>query len=397
MLSRRKIPLLMWALVSGLLINFFPINLPFASALSFLTWAIPLLVSCVFLLSRLRAMRFPWIIWLPWSLCVFSYLLTATAENAFQRSIMLLTPIIIGCAFSSLDVTHGVLVQADIWLRRFFLLLIFGVFLNTALSFLGLGRWSWAAGSMTVSLMAVWFIARYTFSGNKKDLNAWLLLAAVPVIFLTRMGILATIITLPSTLAPLGLRKRVITLGFICVAGLGVFQLESVQEKMFYSGRGTISEAFEAGLAMVSGESIIGGNLKDHSRSGMRLLLQSGIERNYWFGNGANATEAILEKVFNLSHPHNDWLRLQYDYGTLAMWLFALTLLAQSVHAYLTARRLAGLPAVFMYTGASAFIPMVMFMFTDNIILYVSWFGNLHFAMLGLGYAAARTKGLGRT
>jgi hypothetical protein len=31
-------------------------------------------------------------------------------------------------------------------------------------------------------------------------------------------------------------------------------------------------------------------------------------------------------------------------------------------------------------------------MFTDNIILYAAFFGNLQFTILGLGYAAVRTQ-----
>ena len=91
------------------------------------------------------------------------------------------------------------------------------------------------------------------------------------------------------------------------------------------------------------------------------------------------------------SHPHNDWLRLQYDYGTLGMIIFALTLLFQAYHAWsLTKQRLLPESALLLYAGAGAFLPMLLFMFTDNVILYAAWFGNLHFTLLGLGYSAAR-------
>ena len=33
----------------------------------------------------------------------------------------------------------------------------------------------------------------------------------------------------------------------------------------------------------------------------------------------------------------------------------------------------------------------ITYMYTDNISIYASFFGNLHFLMLGLGYAALRT------
>ena len=93
-----------------------------------------------------------------------------------------------------------------------------------------------------------------------------------------------------------------------------------------------------------------------------------------------------------MTHPHNDWLRIRYEYGTLGMVLFALTLLAQMRHALRRFSRLRSSgAAIFLYVGAGAFVPMAIFMLSDNVVLYAAWFGNLQFAMLGLGYAALRT------
>jgi hypothetical protein len=47
--------------------------------------------------------------------------------------------------------------------------------------------------------------------------------------------------------------------------------------------------------------------------------------------------------------------------------------------------------------GLGAFIPMALFMFSDNVILYAAWFGNLHFALLGLGYASLKPVSRGGT
>lgn len=148
---------------------------------------------------------------------------------------------------------------------------------------------------------------------------------------------------------------------------------------------------------MLAGQADTGdSDFRTNARLRMMLMLKSGVQDAYWFGHGANAVEKITTTYFaGLTHPHNDWLRLQYDYGTLGMLIFGITLLVQALSAWQVARGLDGEAARFMYAAAGAFIPMALFMLTDNVILYVAWFGNLHFAMLGIGYAAARSKKLG--
>jgi hypothetical protein len=61
-------------------------------------------------------------------------------------------------------------------------------------------------------------------------------------------------------------------------------------------------------------------------------------------------------------------------------------------HALRRLRRMPPEAAIFLWVGAGAFLPMALFMFSDNVILYAAWFGNLQFAMLGLGYAALRVS-----
>ena len=69
--------------------------------------------------------------------------------------------------------------------------------------------------------------------------------------------------------------------------------------------------------------------------------------------------------------------------------LFSAMMLLQTWHGWRLARRLPKPLNIYLYTGVSAFLPMAIFMLSDNVILYVAWFGNLQFALLGLGYAIA--------
>jgi O-antigen ligase len=112
-----------------------------------------------------------------------------------------------------------------------------------------------------------------------------------------------------------------------------------------------------------------------------------------WLGHGTNAQEEfIFDYLGFYGQPHNDWIRLLFDYGYLGTFMFALCIVLQSVHAWRKAKGTTGETRILFYAGASSFLPFVLLMFTDNIILYVSFFGNLQFTILGLAYASLKTS-----
>jgi hypothetical protein len=102
-------------------------------------------------------------------------------------------------------------------------------------------------------LLAAWYAARYA-GGDVRALAYWAVLAAVPVLANTRTGMVAVALTLPLTLAPLSMKKRLIAVAVLVVAGMLVFQMERIQSKMFYSGQGTLSDAVTGVLDLFSGE-----------------------------------------------------------------------------------------------------------------------------------------------
>ncbi|MFC1828168.1 hypothetical protein ACFL0O_00980 [Thermodesulfobacteriota bacterium] len=61
-------------------------------------------------------------------------------------------------------------------------------------------------------------------------------------------------------------------------------------------------------------------------------------------------------------------------------------------HALRSAKTAAPENRLLFLTGASAFVFMALMMITDNIMVYVSYFGNLHFTILGIAYAAEKTS-----
>ncbi len=389
----RKAPVPFVALATGMLVSYLPGLLPggVGVQLSYLGWVVPLVGCGVVILRHTRLVSLPLWLWLPWVLWVVAYLLFAEADNALQRGVMLLTPLVVGAGFSTLRVDAPLIDKFGMWLHRFFWIFIAAAGVSTGLLVTGQlsERSGFAAGAVTASLLAAWYAARYA-GGEMRALAYWAVLAAVPVLANTRTGMVAVALTLPLTLAPLSMTKRLIAVAVLVVAGLGVFQMERIQNKMFYSGQGTVSDAVTGVLDLLKGEEPAS---QDFATSGRRYVYQAlidGLDEAYWLGHGANTTEAISVAFSEVTHPHNDWLRLRYEYGLLGMSLFILTMLGQVGHAIRRLRRMPPEAAIFLWAGAGAFLPMALFMFSDNVILYAAWFGNLQFAMLGLGYAALR-------
>lgn len=399
--SSYRLPLALRGVILGLMaaflvdgvLNYF-VRLPtlFGFNLSSLGWLLPLLL-CVWILLNINSRRigFPYWIWLPWTFWVIAYLLPSQQPYALQRSVMILTPLVVGMAVSTIHVVPSVIDRTSQWLNRYLVVFMIGVGLATGLLTTGqlAERTGFAAGSITASLLAAWYAGRYATFSSRRDLYRWALLATVPVLANARTGMLAVAITLPLTLVPWPLAKRLMSIAVLVGAGLLVFQMDRIQSKMFFSGQGTLEDAFMGVADLLSGEA----STSDFATSGRLLMAQAlkwGLQDHYWFGLGANASQEVTMAIGRIEHPHNDWLRLQYDYGTLGMTLFALTLMGMVWHAWALARRLPPETALYLYVGAGAFVPMAILMFTDNVILYAAWFGNLHFALLGLGYAAAR-------
>ncbi len=390
-LRRQGVPIPMLALAGGLLASYLPMILPAAMGASFLGWMLPLAVALVHLLTNIGRMTFPIMLWVPWIAWVIGYTVMAEAANALQRGIMLLTPLVVGAAFSTLRTTPELLDRIDRWITWFLWVFLAAAGIATGLLSSGTlyDTTNFAAGSITASLLACWFATRYVLMRRNRDLLLWLIMTAVPVLANARTGMIAVAITLPLVLAPWSVLRRLLLLAALPVIGLALFQTERIQKKMFYSGRGTVDEAVTAVYNMFTGEEHVEANFATSGRSVLNDALRRGLKDEYFFGHGANTTEAISLRITHVAHPHNDWLRLRYEYGLIGTLLFAATMLLQVWHGWRSARRLPNPLNIYLYVAVSAFLPMAIFMLSDNVILYVAWFGNLQFALLGLGYSIA--------
>ena len=299
---------------------------------------------------------------------------------------MLLCPIIVGVAASNCRIQEDNLKSFFALCRYLAVALIILVISRTGILVTGILPWysGFAAQVMSVALLCTIFAVSYTL-GRKRDLVWWGLLSTLPFVLLTRTAIAVTALTLPLTFAPMKFVKRLIFMAVIIALGIGVFYTPRVQNMMFFSGRGSIWDLrFDDPDIQTSG------------RSYMWERIISEIRKRPWFGHGANASADVLSRLIHKVpgaqlHPHNDWLRLLYDYGCVGTFVFAGCLIAQTIHALRMAKYTEGESRILFYAGASSFLPLALFMITDNIVLYAAFWGNLQFTILGLAYAAEAT------
>ncbi|MFZ3137367.1 MAG: O-antigen ligase family protein [Thermodesulfovibrionales bacterium] len=384
MRKKIRLPFIVWVVVISTIIACIGGKGILGYRIAGLGWFIPLVVSLLILAKKPGGMKFPVLIWLPWICIVIIYLSVATdVPNALQRSIILLCPIIVGMAVSQYSITEQAFQSFKKLYHYLAIALLIVVGFKSGLLITGAlpKTAGLAAEVMTGALLCSLYASRYAL-GEKKAMIWWGALAAIPVIALTRMGIAAAGVTLPLTFAPLKRFKRVFIIILIGVIELGVFYMPRTQEKMFYSGQGTLAE-----LRMDNP------NFATTGRKVMWDMMKPEIKEEPLFGHGANADENfVFRSTGIMGQPHNDWMRLLYDYGYIGTIIFGFCIALQFFHALKRAKRTTGETRILFYAGASSFLAFVLFMFSDNIILYAAFFGNLQFTILGLAYAALKNS-----
>ncbi len=377
--KRAKLPFIVWITVIFTFVACIGGKGVLGYQIAGLGWFVPLVASLLVLALKPMGIKFPVYIWLPWICIVIIYAVVADAPNAFQRSVMLLCPLVVGMAVSRFTVMEEELKLFRKLYQILAVALCILVGLKSGLLITGtLPRVTGlAAEVMATTLLSCLFAARYGF-GEKRALTWWSALVSIPFIALTRMGIIAAGLTLPLTLTPLKTARRLLIIVLLCIIEVAIFYMPRTQEKMFYSGRGTLSEL-----------RLDNPDFATHGRSYIWEMMKPHIENEPILGHGANSSEVFVSVLTGgLAHPHNDWLRLLFDYGCLGTFIFALCLSLQFVHILKHSKKTVGETRLLFYAGASSFLAFVLFMFTDNIILYAAFFGNLQFTILGLAYGA---------
>jgi O-antigen ligase len=340
-------------------------------------WVVALIVGALTIIINFSRITFPVYIWLPWILFVAGTGYLSTFPNA-QRSIMLICPVIVGMAVSTAHIDQKQLKNFSLLLKVFSVGLVFMTFILTGLLITGVlpDTTALAPQAITASLLLVFFAASYALE-HPTDLFWWMGMVSVPIMAMTRMAILVSGLTLPVTLAPLKVWVRMLIIGILCFGGVILFYSPRVQSKMFVSGKGQFADLLNEKKLATSG------------RSAMAKVFAVKIYQQPLLGYGANGSEVLCLAISNgqLTHPHNDYIRIMYDYGFVGLGIFLLTNLWQLAHLLKRSRRSDSDAQLMFLASASSFLPFFLMMLTDNVILYAAFFGNLQFTLIGLAYA----------
>jgi hypothetical protein len=240
--------------------------------------------------------------------------------------------------------------------------------------------------SVIISLLAgLWFIVR-----RKKFLVSIAIIMLVPIIDVTRMGVLAMALMFVLHFANSNIFMKIgytITGVFLLYI---VFNMAGFQKKTFYSGQGSI---YELSLNYYDNQ-----NINSSGRSSWKKVLEPGLESAPVWGNGPRADNLVLSRITGLKsgEAHNDYLSVRYNYGYVGLFLLlfgfagsfiSLLKLTYNSWGYLYLRLLST-------SSLTLFISFLLFMYSDNILKYTIYFPNYFFALIGIVYSLKNDEDL---
>ena len=297
--------------------------------------------------------------------------------NPLQRTLQLLCPILIGAAASTYRLSPHLLGVFFERLRRFSYVFFFGCavfYVGTFLAGLPTGL---AAAVMTAMAVSIIFGVLYQFYKRKADLLLVSLMIFLPVLAITRSVIAVSLLSLPLSFAPMKLRRRIFYIFVACACALVAFNLPQVQRKMFFSGQGSLADlTFDNPNFATSGRSAL-----------WEILLNEARQRPF-FGHGTGGGETLTYAVSPVGYPHYAWLLTFFDFGNVGVCIVLFSNFLMLHHCLSTATRtVSQITRATLIASASTFIPFMFVMYTDNIMVYASYYGNIVFLVAGMGYA----------
>lgn len=352
-------------------------------SLTFVGWLIPLIVSHLVLFKAKglpKAISHTLFFWLVF---ILGHGLASSAPHAIQRSIIIITPAFVALAASSLPykVQNLKRIYSSILHTSFiFVLIIFTkVFLFKTANIDRLAAESVAA----VCLGWICFIV-YQSNRSFTFIFCFFLLASIPLLGANRGPLLALLMALVLA-PPIQSLRRIAykaTVAFCLAIGMLVFY-SPLAEKMFHAGH-----SFSDGISAPDA-------LQTSGRIQAWAALLDGVVEAPYLGHGGNASEPFLTSTISeaFSHPHNDYLRILYDYGTLGFFLFLLTYFSLIRHC-IRSPPISDNPntKILRYIACGLFAPFFLLMSIDNALLYAAFFGNIHFLLIGINESIRRSK-----
>jgi hypothetical protein len=339
-------------------------------------WVISLLVAGIFIfIINGNRVTFPLVWWLPFFLYIM-IMSDLSQRDDIYRFLIFLCPILLGIAASRFYLYNFERVQiiyvfsvCGIWL-----LYICTVLLTDER--LPIDIYAIAGPPMTVVLLSI--IALEDPFIRKFKLYLVLLLCFVFCIFTdARMPILLIIFLFLLRIKNISFVSRISMFVVLCFLFFFLFRYSFVQDYIFRYGEGDIIDLLSLDPNLI----------KTSGRLYAWPIYWGEIMKQPWFGHGSTMSVDFGNITFiRWSHPHNEYIRILFDYGFLGAILFLIPILNLAYQCFKGTRHALTEETKFLCSvGLWGIIAMFLLAITGNVLMYVAWYGNLLFALIGFG------------
>jgi len=338
-----------------------------------------LIITSVVFLANMRN-NFSAKYWYPWLCYISIYLFYDFSFIGLQLTLQYSLPVFIGIVASGFTYNKKILVS----ISKRLLILCSSIYLLFLISITFRGGFlpNTAAVPMTLSIVAALSLGIFYITRRNIYLIVYFSLLLVPVVELTRMGILAFLALFVFHFGERRIGHKLINLSIAIPIGLLIFFSEGFQRKTFFSGSGQISDItldyYDNDVVNTSG------------RGSWKSALEEGLNKNPILGNGPRSdNEAFKAFGFVKGEAHNDFMSIRYNYGYVGLLLLLSAFLMQIFSLYKRKYHLekSAFLKVLWSSTMVLFIVFLLFMYSDNILKYTIYFPDIFFAMIGILYA----------
>jgi O-antigen ligase len=237
------------------------------------------------------------------------------------------------------------------------------------------------------ALFALFSVARHLAAWRCGKPSAFWIAAAITaviVLSVSRTAMIAAMLMFPLAALSRFDHKGVVQAAIMVMGGAAVLAAVILSSPMMYERFFGLDASMNVGGVAINGS----------GRSEMWALVYADSARARWLGQGVGSSAILIDNHFSgLGHPHNDFLRVLYDFGVLGLICFLWFLSGATWTLLVGVWRQAHMGAAgrvrlqYFLTPALSMVGIGAGMFTDNSVSYV-------FVMVPFGILLGSAMGL---
>ncbi|NTV97591.1 MAG: hypothetical protein HGA70_00290 [Chlorobiaceae bacterium] len=346
------------------------------------SWVLMFAVTLYYLVQQ-RNNRFPVSFWIPWIVYVLLYLVADFSFPGLQLTIQYVLPFMVGIVASGFTYSK----EKMHWLFK-------GLFFTSgviaavfAYGHFFRGGWTpmTAYTPMLLSVTAAVTIGIFYLTKKLQFLLLYFLLFLIPFIDVTRMGIAVFLVIFIFHFANRKILSKVAFSVIGAAAVLFVFNSKSFQEKMFFEGRGSLSDL------SLNYYDETNKTMNTSGRAGFLQYYEKGLRNAPLLGNGPRSDMYALKSVWGgagVSEAHNDYVAVRYNYGYIGLALLLFGFLLTFVITGLRFFKEKNPYKVLIQSSLMILtLTFLLYMYSDNILKSTTFFTDLYFVLIGITFA----------